>query len=138
MRSFRLLLALACAVAVTLPAFAQQKRRSPHETISAVFGTYDTGNRLAIYYGRPYTNDPKTGQPRKIWGGLVPWDQPWRLGADEATTMTLLRPFLIGDKLIPAGAYTLYLIPSATGPSTLVVSKAVGQWGVPLDTAHDG
>jgi len=142
MRSFRLFLALAGAVLATLPLSAQQNfvhqaRKSPHETISAVFGGYETGNRMAITYGRPYTKDPKTGAPRKIWGDLVPWDQPWRLGADEATTLTLLRPFVIGDKTIPAGAYTLYLIPSDSGPTTLVVSKAIGGWGIPLDTAHD-
>jgi len=137
MRSFRLPLvaALFLLAAAALP--AQHPRKSPHETVSAVFGSYDTGNRISITYGRPYTADPKTGQPRKIWGGLVPWNEPWRLGADEATTMTLLRPFVFGETPVPAGAYTLYLIPSDTGPSMLAISRSVGQWGIPLDSDHD-
>ena len=75
-------LILALTMLGAMPSPAQQKRISPHETISARI----EGNRVTITYGRPYTKDPKTGEPRKIWGGLVPYGQPWRMGADEATT----------------------------------------------------
>ena len=53
-----------CAVimACVLSAAAQQKRLSPHETISTVID----GDRVTIICGRPYTKDPKTGQVRKI------------------------------------------------------------------------
>ena len=58
-----------------VPAMAQQKRISPHETISAVFN----GNRVTLVYGRPYSKDPKTGETRKIWGTLVPYGKnPFR------------------------------------------------------------
>ena len=72
-------IAMMCA----LPAMAQRGRVSPHETISAVID----GNRVTLTYGRPYTKDPRAGTPRKIWGGLVPYGQPWRMGADEATIL---------------------------------------------------
>ena len=78
----------AVAMIGALPAMAQQPRaassggNSPHETISAVID----GNRVTITYGRPYTIKPGTTEARKIWGGLVPYDKPWRMGADEATT----------------------------------------------------
>jgi hypothetical protein len=50
---------------------AQKRARiSPHDTAKA---TID-GDEIAIVYGRPYTKDPKTGEKRKIWGGLVPFD----------------------------------------------------------------
>ena len=90
-----------------LPAMAQERHVSPHETISAVID----GNRVTITYGRPYTTKPGTTEARKIWGGLVPYGQPWRMGADEATTLITQKAIEIGGKTIPAGAYTLYMMP---------------------------
>jgi hypothetical protein len=126
---------LAAAAAAPLP--AQQKRVSPHETISAVIGSRATGTRVTLTYGRPYTADPKTGAPRKIWGELVPWDKAYRLGADEATLLVLQRPMVLGGTLVPAGAYTLYMVPSQAGPSKLAISTAIGKWGIPVDEGHD-
>ena len=122
-------IAMMCA----LPAMAQRGRVSPHETISAVID----GNRVTLTYGRPYTKDPRAGTPRKIWGALVPYGQPWRMGADEATTLITQKAIEIGGKTIPAGAYTLYMMPSETGTSQLVFSSALGGWGIPVDTKHD-
>jgi hypothetical protein len=127
----------AAALLGALPLSAQQKRISPHETISAVIGERRTGNRITITYGRPYTKDPKTGEPRKIWGGLVPWDKADRLGADEATLLITQQPILIGGTTIPAGAYTLYTVPSENGPMKLAFSTNIGKWGVPVDETHD-
>jgi hypothetical protein len=130
-------LALVLAVTAAMPAMAQQKRISPHETLSAVVGDRSTGTRVTVTYGRPYTADPKTGETRKIWGGLVPWDRAWRLGADEATLMVLQHPMVIGGSLVPAGAYTLYEVPSQTGASKLAISTEIGKWGDPVDEGHD-
>lgn len=137
-------LILAAAVLGALPLSAQPKKRvassggiSPHETISTVIGDRRTGDRVTITYGRPFTNDPRTGETRKIWGGLVPWDKPWRLGADEATLLITQQPLLIGETTIPAGAYTLYMIPSESGAAQLVVSTNLGKWGIPVDVTHD-
>ncbi len=116
-----------------LPAMAQERHVSPHETLGAVID----GNRVTITYGRPYTTKPGTTEARKIWGGLVPYGQPWRMGADEATTLITQKPIVLGGKTIPAGAYTLYMRPSETGASQLVVSTALGGWGIPVDTTHD-
>ena len=57
------LVLVAAAIACAWPAAAQQKRISPHETISKEI----EGNRVMVVYGRPYTRDPKTGDARKIW-----------------------------------------------------------------------
>jgi len=116
-----------------LPVMAQRQRVSPHETISAVID----GNRVTITYGRPFTTKPGTTEARKIWGGLVPYDKPWRMGADEATALITQKPIEIGGKTIPAGAYTLYMLPSETGASQLVFSTGLGGWGIPVDTKHD-
>jgi hypothetical protein len=116
-----------------LPVLAQERHISPHETFSARIG----GDRITITYGRPYTVRPGTTEARKIWGGLVPYGEPWRLGADEATTLITQRPLEIGGKTIPAGAYTLYMVPEENGASQLAISTAIGGWGIPVDTAHD-
>jgi hypothetical protein len=133
MRPLRLTLALAAAALAALPMTAQQARKSPHETISKVLGD----NRVTVTYGRPYTKDPKTGTPRVIWGGLVPWGAAYRLGADEATTLITQHAITVGGATVPAGAYTLYEVPSQDGVSKLAISTDVGEWGVPVDEAHD-
>ncbi len=129
--------AIAAPAAQPAPRVAAPGRKSPHETISTVIGDRRTGNRITITYGRPYTNDPKTGNPRKIWGGLVAWDKADRLGADEATLLITQQPLLIGETTIPAGAYTLYIVPSENGPTKLAFSTNLGKWGVPVDETHD-
>jgi hypothetical protein len=123
----------ALALAVALPVSAQQKRASPHETFNARVG----GERITVTYGRPYTIKPGTTEVRKIWGGLVPWGEPWRMGADEATLLLTQKPIEIGGKTIPAGAYTLYMVPQENGASQLAFSSALGGWGIPVDTDHD-
>ena len=137
---------VATAVLGALPLSAQQNQQkraastggiSPHETISTVIGDRRTGNRITITYGRPYTKDPKTGETRKIWGGLVPWGKAYRLGADEATLLITQQPIMIGATTIPAGAYTLYTVPSESGPTKLAFSTNLGKWGVPVDETHD-
>lgn len=123
----------AVILASALPAMAQRKRLSPHETISAVID----GNRVTITYGRPYTTKPGTTEVRKIWGGLVPFGEPWRMGADEATTLITQNPLEFDGKTVPAGAYTLYMMPEENGASQLVFSTRLGGWGIPVDTSHD-
>jgi hypothetical protein len=115
------------------PRAASTGGNSPHETTSAVI----EGDRVTITYGRPFTKHPKTGEVRKIWGGLVPYGQPWRMGADEATLLVTQKPIEIGGTEIPAGAYTLYMVPDESGTSKLAISKKIGQWGIPVDTKND-
>jgi hypothetical protein len=100
---------------------------SPHETTGRVI----SGNRVTITYGRP------SAKGREIWGKLVPWDKAWRLGSDEATTMIIQKPIAFGDLTVPAGAYTLYMVPSESGTSKLVISKKIGAWGIPVDETQD-
>ncbi len=141
-----LALAVTLSTAASLPAqnpapakprVASTGGTSPHETTSAIIGERRTGNRVTITYGRPFRADPKTGAARPIWGGLVKWDKPDRLGADEATLLLTQQPIQFGDTVIPAGAHTLYLIPSETGVSKLAFSSNLGKWGVPVDETKD-
>ncbi len=129
---------LKCSLLVTallisaLPLMAQSKRAastggtSPHETTSGVI----EGNRVTITYGRPYTKNPKSGEMRKIWGELVPFGQVWRTGADEATILITQKPIMLGGATVPAGAYTLWVLPNEDGSAKLIINKQIGQWGV--------
>ena len=124
----------AATLASASPLLAQQKSRiSPHETISTVID----GNRVTVVYGRPYTKDPKDGSARKIWGGLVPYGEVWRTGADEATLLVTEKPLTIGETTIPAGAYTLFTLPKQDGTAELIINKQLGQWGVTYDEKQD-
>ncbi len=131
---FTLLLSAATALSVT-PGMAQRVNSSggssPHETTGAVIGDRRTGCRVTITYGRPYMKG------RQIWGSLVPYGRPWRLGSDEATLLITQQPLVFGETTIPAGAYTLYMVPQENGPSKLVFSSKLGGWGIPVDTTHD-
>ena len=99
------------------PLDAQQRARiSPHDTTKA---TID-GDEITIVYGRPYTKDPKTGEKRKIWGGLVPFEKVWRLGADEATLLTTKEPLPHNEK-----------------SATQIVNKQGGPWGPKYDEKQD-
>ena len=120
-----LALVAASLVCAASPLLAQQKRTSPHETISK--GIDD--NLVMIVYGRPYTKDPKTGEARKVWGGVVPFGKVWRMGADEATLLVISNPLTFGDVTVPAGAYELFMLPAEDGSAKLIINKRVGEWG---------
>jgi Protein of unknown function (DUF2911) len=109
------LLALFAATTMFAQGMGNEKKRvSPHETIS--------GNNVKVTYGRPY----KKG--RDIFGGLVPYDQVWRTGADEATEITFEKDGMFGDKPIKAGTYTLFTIPGKS-EWTVILNSQLKQWG---------
>lgn len=126
MNQFKSILVIAAVILTASPLMAQQKRVSPHETISTVID----GNRIMVVYGRPYTRDPKSGENRKIWGGLVPYGKVWRTGSDEATLLITQKPIAFGETTIPAGAFTLWTLPNEDGTAKLIINRQIGQWGV--------
>lgn len=62
----------------------------------------DRRQQIKVLYCRPY----KKG--RDVFGGLEPWGQDWRLGANEATEVTFYQPVEIGGTMVPAGTYTMF------------------------------
>ncbi|MGD0651476.1 MAG: DUF2911 domain-containing protein [Verrucomicrobiia bacterium] len=134
MNKLRYILIIVAAIIVSAsPLMAQRKRISPHETISSVID----GNKVTIVYGRPYTKDPRSGEIRKIWGGLVPYGKVWRTGADEATLLTTEQPIVMGGTAISAGTYSLFTLPVENGTSKLIVNKRTGQWGIPYNEKNE-
>jgi len=84
------------------------------------------GGTIKLCYSRP------SARGRKVMGGLVPFDQPWRLGANEATSIHVPFPAEIAGVRVEPGPYTLYVIPGASSWQ-IVVNRAVQRWGVPID-----
>lgn len=111
----------------------------PEITTIFVEGQYPQPDvkRATIYYNRPSVKSAQ-GETRKIWGGLVPWGQVWRLGANQATMLISQSPLQFGDVTVPANtAVTLYMLPVENGPSKLVINKQIGQSGVDYDDKQD-
>jgi hypothetical protein len=88
------------------------------------------GGQVTIHYGRP------SMRGRKIMGGLVPYGQVWRTGANEATSMTTTVNLNIGGANVPAGKYTLYSLPSES-TWKLIINKQTGQWGTEYSQGQD-
>jgi hypothetical protein len=121
------LVAIAVTIAFASPLMAQVKRTSPHD---AEYEHVAGGKVVMVVYGRPYTKDPKTGEPRKIWGGLIPYGKVWRTGADESTLLITGVPLVIGGTTVPAGAYSVWTLPAEDGSAKLIINKEIGQWGI--------
>jgi hypothetical protein len=73
---------------------------------------------------------------RKIYGGLVPYGEVWRTGANAATTFVTSSDVVIGGKTVPAGSYTLFTIPNAD-KWTLIINKKTGEFGIPYKYESD-
>ena len=124
--------ALASSAALARSAAAQGPpldlpRPSPAASVAQRVGLTD----FDIDYSRPAVRD------REVWGGLVPWDQVWRAGANENTVLTASTRFRVEGHELPAGSDGLHMIPARDG-WTLIVSKISTNWGsFSYDAAHD-
>ena len=132
-----LLLTLAFAATLTpaLPAVAQMSNMdmpakqsdapakpvlSPAEQTDVTLGA----TTITIHYNSPALRG------RVIMGGLVPYGQVWRTGANPATSFVTTGNLKIGSLTVPAGSYTLYTLPATPGtPWLLIINKQTGQWG---------
>jgi len=92
---------------------------SPRDTVKA---TDASGVWMWIDYGRPMVRG------RTIFGQVVPYGEVWRTGANAATQMKIERPLVFEDKVVPAGFYTLWTVPSPDGWK-LIINGETGQWG---------
>lgn len=73
---------------------------------------------------------------RQIYGGLVPYGQVWRTGANEASTFVTSADITVGGKKVPAGSYTIFTLPNAD-QWTLIINKKTGEWGIPYQYESD-
>ena len=105
---------------------AQESKPSPDATADVTLG----GKTIAITYNRPSVRG------RKIMGGLVPYGQVWRTGANAATTLNTPVDLTIGGAAVPAGKYTLYTLPGENSWK-LIINKQTEQWGTEYDEKQD-
>lgn len=99
-------------VPLTLP------RESQAATVSQTIGL----SGFEVSYHRPAVKG------RRVWGGLVPFGEVWRGGANQNTVLSATSAFTIGGASLPAGRYGLHFLPTATS-WTLIVSRQANNWG---------
>lgn len=92
---------------------------SPRDSTKLVLAS----KTLTVNYGRP------SARGRKIIGSVVPYNQVWRTGANEATTFTTESDILLGGVTVPKGTYSLFTLPSKK-TWQLILNKETGQSGL--------
>ncbi|MGC1794795.1 MAG: DUF2911 domain-containing protein [Candidatus Acidiferrales bacterium] len=129
-------LLVAAMMAMMVTSHAQEdKSKRPSPAAHAEFQFTD-GKTVIVDYSSP------RAKGRKIYGGLVPYGEVWRAGANEATTFVLNTAVTVGGVTVPAGDYTLFTIPNE-GKWTLIIGKKTKNakggalWGIPYPGEGD-
>jgi hypothetical protein len=99
-------------------AVGQKVKASPRESVTGKINEAT----ISIDYGSPSVRG------RKIWGALVPFDKIWRAGANEATTFKTDEDIMVKGKNLPAGNYSLFIIPNEK-ECIVIFNKKPDQWG---------
>jgi len=105
----------------TLGSAQADKAARPSPAAKATCALAD-GKTITVDYSSP------RAKGRKIFGGLVPYGEVWRTGANEATAFVTTTDVMVGGTHVPAGSYTIFTIPNKD-KWTLVISKKTGEWG---------
>jgi hypothetical protein len=113
----------------TLFAAAQDKSKRPSPPAQAQCKLPD-GKTITTDYSSP------RAKGRQIFGGLVPYNEVWRTGANEATTFVTTANLSVEGKDVPAGSYTIFTVP-AQDKWTLIINKKTGEWGIPYHYESD-
>ncbi len=127
-RSMLLVAFIVAILAASL--IAQEQPKQPLSPPGTATFTFADGKTVTITYSRP------SMRGRKIFGGLVPYGQVWRTGANAATSLKTDVNLTIGGASVPAGSYTLYSIPNESGWK-LIINKQTGQWGTDYEEKDD-
>jgi hypothetical protein len=102
----------------TEPDTVPEHRKSPVVITSLTKGdTY-----IKVVYGQPYRRD------RVIFGDVVPFNEVWRTGANEATEILFTNDVLLNGNRVEAGIYSLFTIPREDN-WTIILNNALGEWG---------
>ncbi|GAA4298718.1 DUF2911 domain-containing protein [Nibribacter koreensis] len=84
---------------------------------------------LTINYSSPSVKG------RTIWGELVPYNKAWRAGANEATTFITDKDIMVEGKMLKAGKYSLFAVPSEK-EWQIIFNSQTGQWGTTRQGAN--
>ncbi len=113
-----LLFALISLVPCSALGQLQLPRPSPAAKVTQTVGLTE----ISVEYSSPSVKG------RKIWGGVVPYGEVWRAGANQATKVTLTKDVTVGSTPVPAGSYAFFVIPTAS-EWTLILNKDFNQNG---------
>lgn len=126
--AFLSLFVLIVAMSTSLLAQADKSQRpSPAAQAQCKF---TDGKTITVDYSSP------RAKGRKIFGGLVPFGEVWRTGANDATSFVTTADLTVDGKNVPAGSYTIFTVPTAD-KWTLIVNKKTGEWGIPYKWESD-
>src|SRR5580700_971842 len=120
---------------LAIPGFTQDKGSRPSPSAKATC-SFPDGKSITVDYASP------RAKGRKIYGGLVPYGEVWRAGANEATTFVADTDVVVGGRTVPAGTYTIFTIPNEN-KWTLIISKKTKNakggplWGIPYPGEGD-
>lgn len=118
----RLLILIILAICAHFSATAQEEAVRPMLSQLAVTTQRIGLTDVTVTYHRPGVKG------RIIWGKLVPYNQPWRAGANEATTISFSDNVIINGHPLKAGTYSFFVKPTQTKWQVIFNSNAK-QWG---------
>jgi Protein of unknown function (DUF2911) len=101
---------------------AQQNLTTPQVSQKASVSQRIGLTDIVVNYHRPAINN------RTVWGGIVPYDQVWRAGANENTTISFSTDVMVEQNKVSAGTYGLHMIPTKKS-WTIIFSKDNAAWG---------
>lgn len=126
----RILIIITGIVALLAVAFFAFKAFTKSGSPEAMAQFEQNGFTIQVDYCRP----SKKG--RVVFGGLIPYGEVWRTGANEATTIKFGQNVTMAGQLVKAGTYSLWTIPSQQG-WIVIINGETGQWGTSYDAKSD-
>ena len=129
---------LAAALIAATPLLAQNSPKKPPASPPADASATIGGKTISVHYNSPGVK----GREGKIFtkDGQISHDPHypvWRAGANPATLFKTDGDLMLGDLMVPAGTYTLFVDISDPDNWTLIVNKQTGQWGLAYDGTQD-
>jgi hypothetical protein len=104
------------------PALHAQEALDAKQSPLAVISMRYKDAYVKITYSQPH----KRG--RTVFGDLVPYNQVWRTGANEATEITCTKDIMIKDQILKAGTYSFFTIPGKE-KWVIIINSDIGLWG---------
>lgn len=122
MKNLFLSLSLLLTFSSISPDLLAQTAPKPRKSPLAIAQLKSGKTYVRVVYSQPHKNE------RLVFGGLVAYDKVWRLGANEATEITITHKIKMGGQTIAPGTYSMFAIPS-TDKWTIILNKDLGMWG---------
>lgn len=104
---------------------------SPQSPPATAEGAID-GVSVSVEYSSPRLR----GRQGKIWGDMLPYGEVWRAGANAATEVTFEQPVMVEGESLPAGTYSLFMIPGEE-TWTVIFNEATGISGTEYESVKD-